>query len=138
MNENIDVRDIGASDESEYVPPKKYYLNGNVGVLITSSYGAGWSTWSSFGENMAENMLFDTEIIEFILQHTTDGEFRSLSKTQQEELSKIASEKYDGQYIDGIESLVVDWVPIGSKFIIKEYDGIETIMFFNNFNWYEA
>ena len=91
---------------------QKLIVKGNVAVLISAGYGAGWSTWAR--EN-AEEMVFDPDIAKAIL----DNDF---AKAQ-----TIAKAKYPDQYLGGLDDLVVGFVPIGTRFEINEYDGHETL-----------
>ena len=49
----------------------------------------------------------------------------------------IAKEKWADGYWSG-ENSDVAWVPVGTKFIIHEYDGWETVEDLMDFNWIEA
>jgi hypothetical protein len=87
-----------------------------VAVLYSPGFGSGWYTWNS----EYEELLFDTEMVEYVL---SEGE----SMTR-EELEKYLIDKYPDIYIgSNIDDLRVYWVPQGEEFRIREYDGSEQI-----------
>jgi hypothetical protein len=91
---------------------EKLIRDGNVAVLISPGFGAGWSTWN---ENTPD-LLFDPEIAELVAAGDKAG------------ASKLASEKYPDACLLGSDDLVVRWVPQGSRFTVGEYDGSESLM----------
>jgi len=42
------------------------------------------------------------------------------------------------EYSGGVQDLVVVWVPEGKEFIIEEYDGSESLMLKEEYNWITA
>jgi hypothetical protein len=44
----------------------------------------------------------------------------------------------DVSYTGGTDGLYIEWVPLGTKFYIDEYDGNETLITFDNMNWITA
>jgi hypothetical protein len=46
--------------------------------------------------------------------------------------------KYPGIYDGGMQDLEIEWLPVGTEFIIKEHDGAETIEIKNDIIWYTA
>ena len=97
-----------------------YNEKNEVAVIINTHYGAGWSTWNiKYPES-----LFDPDCVRSILS----GERNH---------AQIAKEKWDDGYWSGENSHVV-WLPVGTKFIINEYDGWESVQYFIDFNWKEA
>lgn len=93
---------------------KKLVRDGEVAVLYSPGYGAGWFSWNS-----DEGMLFDSEIVEAILDNN-----RYLA-------AQIAEAKYDA-YAGGVDQLQVAWLPEGTLFRIEEYDGSEHIVTHTN------
>lgn len=87
---------------------------GEVAVLYSPRYGAGWYSWNT---DIPE-CLFDPEIVQMVLD-----------QKPHEEIAKVASTKWPNRYWGGAETLKVVFVPEGTKFLIEEYDGYETIMF---------
>ena len=85
--------------------------NGHVAVLISPGFGAGWSTWNT---DVAEQCLFDPAVVDWVengkqglppLDHYNDDYFSS----------------------GGASDLIVMWVKAGSRFIVNEYDGSESL-----------
>ena len=97
--------------------------NGEIAVLITPSFGTGWS---SSNPGCADWILFDPAIVEIVL------EFQKIEdKSEMEKQIKqiIALRSYEYICDFGIKNLSVRWVPKGKPFRIHEYDGYETIVF---------
>jgi hypothetical protein len=99
----------------------KLYKGNLVAVLISPSYGAGWSTWGT------PNMAFDGELAQAILNDLPNSE-----------LLKIASKNWPNAHTGGLYNLEIVWVKQGTQFIIDEYDGYESLEFKDEFNWLTA
>jgi hypothetical protein len=41
-------------------------------------------------------------------------------------------------YVGGVEGLYIEWIPVGTKFVIDEYDGAELLRTIDNYNWITA
>lgn len=92
---------------------EKYYnKNGDVGVLISHDFGAGWSTWNT------SEIAIDKRIIEEFLKNVSSQEMCNY-------IQKIG---YDRPYMEGYSSLELEFIPRGVRFKIYEYDGYEFIM----------
>jgi hypothetical protein len=115
-------------------------------VLITCDYGAGWS--SQYDDPIASYLLFYEPIIEFLL---SGGSFRKPGKDHSpiptdidiyhpllQDLSRYVAKrfKYPRLYLYGAGNLVVEEIRLGEPFTILEYDGLETIKYKSDFNWY--
>lgn len=91
---------------------EKYYNeNGELGVLISVGYGAGWSTWNN------EELAYDKRIIEKWLERPTADEMSDY----------VGSLGYKRPYMGGYSSLRLEFVPRGTLFCIHEYDGAESV-----------
>jgi hypothetical protein len=97
---------------------KRYDDNGNVAILISPGFGAGWSTWTQ-GEQ-AEAMLFDSRLVDYVLQTGAEG------------LDVYAESLGYTGYMGGAEGVVVQWLEPGTRFLIDEYDGSESIRTFDD------
>lgn len=98
----------------------KYIKDGKVAVLVSPGYGAGWSTWN---EEYREELLFDEEIVEKLLE--------------KKPIDKFIEDKYgDRIYTGGASRLKIEWVRVGARFHIKEYDGYETLEHLDDENFY--
>ena len=92
---------------------EKVIRNGNVAILISPSFGAGWYTW-----NHNQEIVFNPKIVEMVEQGKKD------------EIDTEWIEKNIGIkdiYCGGADDLEIIWLPINTKFFIEEYDGSESI-----------
>ena len=110
----------------------RYEKDGNVAVLISPGYGAGWSTWAD--EDEQHLLLFDPAIVEIVLEHQADYDRSIMEK----KIENIFSLKSYSSYMGGIRDLEVVWVPKGTAFQIREYDGSESIVLKENDDWFVA
>lgn len=103
--------------------------NGMVGVVIAPDFGGGFSTWSNDPE-----MALDPQIVKWVLE-MNKHEFSTV------EYNTIHDKIY--QYVNGPrynasyhgDQLIVEWVPQGTRFIIHEYDGAESIWREDRIKW---
>ena len=100
---------------------QKLIKDGQVAVLVSPGYGAGWYTWHSI-----EELVYDPSVIEWV---------------ERQELDKILAYmelKYPDAYCGGLEDLTVFWIPIGDRFRIDEYDGAESLVLESEQRWMTA
>jgi hypothetical protein len=100
---------------------KKLIRNNKVAVLVSPGYGAGWYSWHD-----VEELLYDPSIVEWV---------------ENKQLDKILTYmelKYPKAYCGGVEDLVVEWVPVGARFRIDEYDGAESLVLESKERWLTA
>jgi hypothetical protein len=101
---------------------KKLIRDGKVAILISPGYGAGWYTWHD-----REELLFDPAIVEMVLENRHD------------EIESYVEKTYgDDFYLGGVDGLIVQWVPEGAEFMIREYDGSESLLLKDNDYWIKA
>ena len=101
----------------------KYYDEfGNVGVLYSPGYGAGWSTWN--GDD--QELIFNRDLVEAVL------------KNDMGKILAIAEKLCPNGYFGGVDSLEVAFIKPGTLFRIDEYDGAESMEIFNKHNYYVA
>lgn len=93
---------------------KKLIRNGKVAVLVSYGYGAGWSTWNP---DVEEEMIFSPDIVKLVL-----------AGMDKNDIYDKARELWPNAYLGGIDGLTVEWIEEGTKFIITEYDGTESII----------
>ena len=103
----------------------KVIRDGKVAVLYSPGFGAGWSTWNS--EN--SDLLFDSIIVDFVLNK---------SENWIEGVVAYCSIAYTGLYDGGVSDLEVMWIPVGSQFLVEEYDGSESVVLKDEMNWITA
>lgn len=92
-----------------------------VAVLVSPGYGAGWYSWHSI-----EELIYDPSIVEWV-------ERRELDK-----IKTYMELKYPDAYCGGLEDLIVEWVPMGERFRIDEYDGNESLVLESQQRWMTA
>ena len=81
-------------------------------VLISPGYGAGWSTWNT------KELATDKRVIEAFE-----------SGMDEDEMSEyLEGLGYENVYMGGYCECEIVEVPKGSHFIIKEYDGHESVL----------
>ena len=98
----------------------KYIRDGQVAVLVSHGYGAGWSTWAH-DDDVRDGLIFDGVLVQYVL----DGDLAAAAH--------YASDKYNA-YTGGSDGLTVEWVPQGEQFYITEYDGHESLRFKREFH----
>ena len=102
---------------------KYYNEKGEVGVLVSPGFGAGWYSWNTD----RPELLFDKDIIQAVLDGDT-------YKAEQVTIDKYGEDPYTG----GASGLVVEWLPPGTLFRIEEYDGSESLITYTNDVWFKA
>jgi len=99
---------------------KRYNEEGQVAVLISPGFGAGWSTWG--GRDDSEALLFDSRLVDAILaEEMSTEEFVEYCKS-------LGYENYMG----GAKDLEVVWLDPGTRFTVEEYDGSESLRTFDD------
>jgi hypothetical protein len=98
---------------------KKLEKNGQVGVVYSPGFGAGWFTWNQ----EYPELVFDPAIVKMV----DEQDF--------EQLKTYIHLKYPDIYIGGIDTLEVAWLKIGTAFRIHEYDGSESLEVKEDLDW---
>ena len=102
--------------------------DGQVAVLYSPSWGAGWSTWEQ-DPDVRMAMLFDPHIADIRDQGAPDW---------QERAEAIARIKYPDAYLGGLHDLRVKWLRSGTQFRIDEHDGNELVVINGEQEWITA
>lgn len=92
----------------------KVIRDGKVAVLISPGFGAGWSTWSHTDD--AEAMLYCPAIVAAIETGAS--------------VEVAARKVFPDAYLGGLDDIVVQWLPVGTVFYVREYDGSESLVIF--------
>lgn len=100
---------------------EKVIRDGEVAVLYSEDYGAGWSTWNGG----LEELVFHPKLVEMVL----NGRQSEINRGW---LVENLGEKYANVCCLGAGNLTIEWLPIGTKFLITEYDGAESILISND------
>jgi hypothetical protein len=100
---------------------EKVIKDGKVAVLVSHGYGGGFYTWGAPVE-----AIFDPTLVDLIENDKIQDAIDYVKKT------------YPDAYEGGVGTLDIEWVPEGSKFIINEYDGSESLQLMDDTNWLTA
>lgn len=110
---------------------EKYVIENEKGkftaVLISPDYGAGYSTWG-YGDPM------DGKLIKELLENVDDFNPNEVDSETEIDVSDYMSSQFDSLF----SLFSVCFVPTGTLFRISEYDGAESIVYFNENDFYEA
>lgn len=106
----------------------KVIRDGKVAVFVSGGWGAGWSTWNSYDEDCNFDFVFGNETLVDMVESGAD------TQAIIDYVQPLAPDAYLG----GADGLYVEWVPEGTKFVIDEYDGSETLQTMDNMYWMEA
>lgn len=108
------------------------------GVLVSYGFGAGFSTWSE------HELAYDRRVIEFWLAHKNDERWmREVERYNPESpehkeacafFNEIGLD--DCPYMGGFPDCDLEWVPVGARFRINEYDGAESLEIENEGSWW--
>ena len=123
----------------------KVIVDGKVAVLVSGGFGGGWSTWMGdwstlMGDTLDgvdRSMEFEPKVVEMVLAGKKDKN-RADRKATLDKIIGYMTETYPGYYTGGAEGLEVEWVLVGSKFYIEEYDGNESLVLESDMNWQTA
>lgn len=96
---------------------KLYNEQGQVAVAVSYGFGAGWSTWGDVSP-------LDKRYNELILK----GDINKAVELAKEE----------GHYTGGLEDCKLEWLDVGTKFRIDEYDGYESLVVLDYEDYLEA
>jgi len=106
--------------------PEKLIKDGNVAILYSPGYGAGWSSWAH-EPGVAEFLLFDRRLVEAAKAEATQDEVEAFLATI------FGADQYIGT--GGWDQIETAWVKQGSLFLISEYDGFESIVYYDPGNF---
>ena len=98
---------------------EKVIRDGEVAVLISHGYGAGWYSWNA----EHKQLLFHPKLVEMVEQKRTN------------EIDEYWVKEHLGienVYCGGASDLEIHWLSIGMAFEIDEYDGSESIRTYDN------
>ena len=92
---------------------EKWIRDGKVAVIVSPGFGAGWSTWGN--PATSQERAFDRGLGELI---------EAGKKTEAKE---YATQKWPEERWGGLYQCRVEWLAVGTKFTIHEYDGSESL-----------
>ena len=90
--------------------------DGKTAVLYSPGFGAGWYTWGH-----EQWMLFHPRLVAAVEAKDPGSRIAEIS-------DELATEfGVDAPYTGGANQLQIEWVPVGARFEISEYDGAESV-----------
>lgn len=95
---------------------QKVIRDGKVAILISPSFGSGWHTWNT---EYGEVLLFHPTLVRIVeagYAHTITSEF------MEKELGLADVNCH------GAKDLTIVWLPVGTPFVIDDFDGSEFIV----------
>lgn len=105
---------MGDEEVKHIIRDGKVIKDGEVALLISHGYGAGWSTWN----HKFPECLTDPEVVTMLILGSTPRD-----------IEQFVEDKYGHEfYSGGADGLTIVWVPEGSKYFIIEQDGSETLL----------
>jgi len=104
----------------------KVIRDGFVAVLYSPGFGAGWSTWAD--EKHKDFCLFNPGLVHLVEQ---GAEFDVLEEYV---LGQVDEYLYTG----GLCEITIAWLPVGTQFRVREYDGSESIETLDNAGFMSA
>jgi len=93
---------------------KHYNDKGEIGVIVSGGFGAGWSSWNSSHRDF---LTMDKTLVEMCLQQATIEKVENYLESHDIDI-----------YLGGWEDCHVEYIPPNTHFNIYEYDGSESIM----------
>jgi hypothetical protein len=97
---------------------EKVIRDNKVAVIYAPGFGAGWATWNP---EFVDILVFHPLLVEMI-------ESGKNSLITEEWLVSQFGEKFADVYCGANTQLQIKWLPVGTKFLIEEYDGNESII----------
>jgi len=107
---------------------QKVIRDGKVAVLISPGFGGGWHTW-----NHVDELLFHPVLVNMV----ENGLRSDIDEAFIADLLGIVDHA-SMPYLGGVEQLEIRWLPIGTEFIVEDYDGSEEITIKNHVGWLTA
>lgn len=120
--------------------PEKVIRDGKVAVLVSHGFGAGWSSWGR-SSAPAEELMFDSELVALIEKRDAiraKHEDEALWEVAKKAAVDYCLKRWPDVYTGGVGGLSVEWVPVGRRFRINEYDGSETLVLDDEDDWVTA
>jgi hypothetical protein len=109
----------------------RYVLNGEVALLHSDSWGTAWATW--YPETM-----FDPELTKLYLWWLGADCNSEMEREVENAAYKYLEQTHPDVAFRGFDGLKLSWIKPGQEFIIREYDGIETIVLKEEIKWLVA
>lgn len=99
---------------------EKVIRDGLVAVLYSPGFGAGWFSWHDI-----EALVFDPVVVSMV----------ETGKSPEDIVKYCESKHSDSHYYGGVDQLAIQWLPVGTRFVVNEYDGCESVLTEEDMNW---
>ena len=100
---------------------EKYYNEeGQVAVLYSPGFGAGWSTWAGGDEFSSAFLTMDKGLVMLALQKARELEVEAYLASKLDDPDNVP-------YLGGWSDIAIKFVDKGDQFRIHEYDGSESV-----------
>jgi len=86
----------------------KLIKDGKVAIAVSYGFGGGWSTWNKVAPD--------------------DARFNTLFLEGKHEEAEELAEKLDLGFVGGADQVVIEWLDVGTEYMIEEYDGAESLI----------
>jgi hypothetical protein len=104
-------------------PVNKVIKNSRVAVIYSPGYGAGWSTWN---DTYKDFLMFDSGLVDLIESNQEHLIREYIDKVLPDNNIYVSEDRL---------SLEIAWLPVGTQFRIKEYDGSESVVLNSDSYW---
>ena len=102
---------------------EKVIRDDKVAVLYSPGHGAGWYSWNTDHPEC----MFDPNVVAMV------------EAGQHDQIEAYCKTAYETDlYLGGAKHLTIEWIPVGTKFMIDEYDGWESIVYEHDLDWLVA
>lgn len=125
---------LGITDQISFAVKKEKEIirDGKVAILFSPGFGAGWYTWHG-----VDALLRDPEVVHLVECRSKAPEEERQYYT--EKIVEYCENTYGTDYYyGGADDLDIEWIELGDKFRITEYDGSEGIEYLTESRWMEA
>ena len=99
----------------------KMEKSGQVAVLYSPGFGAGWSTWND--DEFIPILTTHRDIVQAVM----DGDKGAAARIARELIAEATGKPDVYVCVLGADDLKIEWLDKGSRFEIREYDGSESI-----------
>lgn len=125
---------VGTTDTLSFkvIKETRIVRDDKVAILYSPGYGAGWFTW-----HHVEALLRDPEVVHLV--ECREKAEPDNAQYYNEKIIQYCNETYGkDNFYGGADQLQIEWVELGDKFRIQEYEGAETIEYLTKTLWMEA
>jgi hypothetical protein len=128
-------------DMPSAIKKRKEIRDGKVAILYSPNHGAGWHTWNAHRGEMGDThwnpawLLVDAQLVHLVEEKNKCDRKTLGFQNWVSLICDYTERNYPGAYTGGASDLVIEWLPVDTKFIINEYDGSESIHTIESIDW---